>query len=159
HKLTCAIRGDVDGPRLQRDGPMLREPAGGRVDREAGELGRVAASRVQALPVRADRQRERPTGYGYFTLRRERSAVGVDGQHRYLLIRLQGNIHVVRHRVLLPLGSIWPFSHPRSTTYAIRAILCTGCGGWSSLSPLAVMRENRCVCHLFTRSMWAKKHG
>src|SRR5712691_1994946 len=83
HKLACAVRGDVDGPRLQRDGPMLREPAVGRVDREAGELGRVAASRIQKLAVRADRQRERPAGYRDLPLRGERAGVGVNGQHRY----------------------------------------------------------------------------
>src|SRR5215467_9909784 len=113
HKLACAVRGDVDGPSFQRDGPVLREPAVGRVDREAGDLWRVAASRIQKLPVWADRQCERPAGYGYLTLRGERAGFGVDGQHRYLVILLQGNIHVVRHRVLLPLNVVRPDANPR----------------------------------------------
>src|SRR5262245_7182627 len=99
---------------------MLREPAVGRVDREAGYLWRVAASSIQKLAVRADRQRERPAGYGALTLRGERSGVGVDGQHRYLVILLQGDVHVVRHRVLLPLGSVWPFSTSLVASFAAR---------------------------------------
>ncbi len=78
---------------------MLREPAVGRVDREAGELGRVAASSIQKRAVRADRQRERPAGYGDLPLRGERSGVGVNGQHRYRVILLQGDVHVVTNGV------------------------------------------------------------
>src|SRR5262249_642774 len=123
HNLAWAVGGDEAGQSLRRYCPMLREPAVGRVDREAGELGSVAASSVQALPVRADRQCERPAGYGDLTLRGEHSGVGVDGQHRYFVILLRGTVHVVRLCVPLPLGSVRPFSNPHSTTNAIRSIL------------------------------------
>src|SRR4030095_14419389 len=63
HKLACVVRGDADGPRFHRDGPVLRESAGGRGDREAGDLWRVTASSIQKLAIRADRQGERPAGH------------------------------------------------------------------------------------------------
>ena len=47
-------------------------------------------------------RRERPSGYGSLPLRRQLSGLRVDGMDGNLVIVLQGNVHVLRHRFLLP---------------------------------------------------------
>src|SRR5713101_497609 len=97
HKPALAVSGQKGGRGLRRYRPALRQPAGVWVDAEAGYPWHSAMPDVEHLPVRAYGQRGRPTQHRHLALWRQLTGLGIHSQNPYLVIVLEGNIHVVWH--------------------------------------------------------------
>src|SRR5437867_9588036 len=96
-KPALTVGGQKGGRSLRRYRPALRQPAGVRVDPEAGYPWHIAMPDVEHLPVRAQGQRGRPTRHRHLTLWRQLTGLGIHRKHPYLVIVLEGNVHVVWH--------------------------------------------------------------
>src|SRR5215813_2057809 len=96
-KPTLAVGGQKGGRSLRRYRPALRQPASVRVYAEARYPWHIAMPDVEHLPVRANGQRGWPTRHRHLALWRQLTGLGVHSKHPYLVIVLEGNIHVVWH--------------------------------------------------------------
>src|SRR5712692_7731359 len=97
HKPALAVCGQKGRRGLRRYRPALRKPSGVWVDPEAGDRWHIAMPGVEHLPVRAHGQWGRPTRHRRLALWRQLPGLGIHSKNPYLVIILEGNVHVVWH--------------------------------------------------------------
>src|SRR2546429_7345967 len=97
HIPPRAVGGQKRGRVGRRDRPLGREPTGGGVDPEARNRWHRAIPDIEHVPIRAEREHGRPPRDRHLALGRQVTGPSIQSKNAYLVLVLQGNVHVRWH--------------------------------------------------------------